>query len=82
MAYNFRLFLIEACIRVNDWEMAETILGGVYEYRLDLTLNESLLKAFFDALHYFLEPLYAPLSKRKFIIGSKNSSQVPYPFLY
>lgn len=43
--YNFKLWLIESLIRVNDWHHLECILGGIYGHRLELTLNKYIIIA-------------------------------------
>ena len=62
MAQNFKLRLLQGCIKVNDWETADDIVNGIYDGRLDLTLSMPLLKTITEALSWFLAKLYAPLS--------------------
>jgi hypothetical protein len=64
--FNYKLWLVEAFVRINDWERVEEIIGGIYDYKIDLTLHKPLLNSLFSALNWFIEPLYAPFSKSKF----------------
>ena len=72
MGYNLKLWLLESFIRINDWEKAEEIYGGFYDYKLDLTLNRGLLYALFDVMHWFIDPLYCKLSKSNHIHHKVN----------
>lgn len=63
MAFNFKLWLCESFVRINDWERLEEIFGGFYDYRIDLTLHKPFLKALLEALNWFIDPLYIGMSK-------------------
>ena len=39
MYYNFRLWLLESFVRINQWNMVEEVIGKIYGWRLDLTLH-------------------------------------------
>ena len=58
MYYNFRLWLLESFVRINQWDMVDDVIGRIYGYKLDLTLHKPLLKAMFAALEWFIDPLY------------------------
>lgn len=79
MAYNFKLWLCESFVRINEWELLEEIIGGFYEYRLDLTLHKPLLTALLEALEWFIDPLFMPMSKEK-LLTHKNATSIENPF--
>lgn len=58
MPFNFKLWLMESFVRINDWENLDIIFTGIYDQRLDLTLHKFLLQALLDALNWFIDPLY------------------------
>lgn len=58
MHCNFKLRLLQSCIRVNDWETADDIFNGIYEGKLDLSWSQPLLKAVFHALDWCVHPLF------------------------
>ena len=58
MYYNFRLWLIESFVRINQWDGVEDIIGRVYGYKLDLTMHRPILTAMFEALEWFITPLF------------------------
>jgi len=58
MYYNLRLWLLESFVRINQWDLVDDILSGIYENRLDLTLHRPTLQAMYDALDWFINPLY------------------------
>jgi hypothetical protein len=61
MYYNFRLWLLESFVRLNQWDMVEDIIGRIYDYKLDLTLHKPLLEAMYDAIDWFISPMYSQL---------------------
>ena len=65
MHFNFKIQLLEALVRVNYWPLVDDIIGRIYDFKLDLTISRSLLEAMFDAMNWFVEPLYAVHSKSK-----------------
>ena len=58
MYYNFRLWLLESFVRINQWDMVDDIIGRLYDYRLDLTIHKPTLDAMFQAIEWFITPLY------------------------
>lgn len=58
MYYNFRLWLLESFVRINQWDKVEEIFGRLYQWKLDLTLHRPTLVAMHEALHWLIEPLY------------------------
>jgi len=58
MYYNFRLWLLESFVRINQWDMVDDIIGRLYDYRLDLTMHKPTLDAMFQAIEWFITPLY------------------------
>lgn len=67
MPFNFRFWLLESSIRINEWSLVEDVIANVYDHGLDLTLNFGLLNSITEAFHWFLEPLYRGLSRGKLI---------------
>ena len=43
---------------MNDWETADEICNVIYAGKLDLTLSKGVMNAAFNALKWFIEPLY------------------------
>jgi hypothetical protein len=74
MPFNFKLWLMEGFVRINEWERLDEILGGLYDYRVDMTIHKPLLESMFNAFHWFLEPLYAPHSKSKYLMNRGNTN--------
>lgn len=58
MNANFRMMLLEALVRINQWGLVDEIIGRLYDYKLDLTISKSLLQSMFVAMNWFIEPLY------------------------
>jgi hypothetical protein len=58
MPFNFKLWLCECFIKINDWDSLEVIMEGLYEGRLDLTFHQGILKALIKAFHWFIDPLF------------------------
>lgn len=78
MPFNFKINLLESFVRVNAWDHVEDLIGRIYDYKLDLTFSKSLLGCMLEALTWFIEPLYLPISKAKTInnINSSNAGGV------
>lgn len=58
MYFNFRLWLVEAFVRINRWDLVEDVIGRIYQWKLDLTIHPPLLRAMMEALDWLIEPLY------------------------
>ena len=58
MYFNFRLWLVEAFVRINRWDLVEDVVGRIYQWKLDLTIHPPLLRAMMEALDWLIEPLY------------------------
>eukprot|EP00347_Sterkiella_histriomuscorum_P008986 403342964 len=65
MHQNFRIRLLESFVKLNEWQEVDEIIGTIYDNKLDLTLSKDLLNSMMEQLEWFIEPLYAPLSKSK-----------------
>ncbi len=72
MFYNFRLWLLESFVRINQWDHVEDIIGRIYSYKLDLSIHRPLLTAMFEALEWFITPIYQSVTKAVPIIGKKQ----------
>jgi hypothetical protein len=49
---------MQACVEVNNWETLDDISNGIYEYKFDFTLSQSLIKNIFHATSWVIEPMY------------------------
>lgn len=78
MYYNFRLWLLESFVRINQWDMVDDIIGRLYDYRLDLTMHKPTLDAMFQAIEWFITPLYTQVTRS--IPGASNKTDVKYYF--
>ena len=80
MHYNFRLWLLESFVRINQWDLVEDVMGRIYGYKYDNTLHRPLLNAMFDALAWFIEPLYNKIvNSSKFMQNySKPANKLTY----
>ena len=58
MYYNLRLWLLQSFIQINQWDLASDVMTKIYGSRLDLTLHRPTLQAMFDALDWFISPLF------------------------
>jgi hypothetical protein len=58
MIYNFKFWLLDSIVKVNDWSLLEELVGGIYDYRLDLTMHKYYMDTLFEVLHWFIDPLY------------------------
>jgi hypothetical protein len=79
MSYNFKFYLLKGLVQVNAWELLESIIGGIYEYRLDFTLHKGFLLTLFSAIEWMIEPIYSSLGRKN--IPGKTRSEVECPFL-
>lgn len=43
MSFNFKLWLMESFVRINDFEHLDEIFDGIYEQRIDLTWHKFFL---------------------------------------
>ena len=39
MHCNFKIRLLQSCVRVNDWDTTDEIVNGIYDGKLDLTFS-------------------------------------------
>ena len=62
MHCNFKIRLLQSCVRVNDWETADEIVNGIYEGKLDFSWSQPLLKAIFNALDWCVHSLFKQIS--------------------
>lgn len=58
MALNFKLWLLESFIRINDFTNAEVIYGCFYDHKLDLSLCKGLIDTLCEVFQWFLDPIY------------------------
>jgi hypothetical protein len=58
MHANPKLRLLQSCIKMNDWDTADEICNSIYAGKLDLTLSKHVMNAVFDAIKWFVDPLY------------------------
>ena len=63
MYFNFRLWLLEAFVRINRWDLVEDIIGRLYQWKLDLTLHPPLLHSMIEAVDWMIEPLHKQIIK-------------------
>ena len=59
MHCNFKVRLLQSCIRVNDWETTDLIVNGIYDGKFDLTWSQPLLKAIFNALDWCVSKIFS-----------------------
>ena len=78
MHYNFRFWLLESFVRINQWDMVEDVIGRLYDYRLDLTMHKPVLQAMYEAIEWFITPMYTSLTRN--VQGLTKKPELKYYF--
>ena len=58
MPCNFKIRLLQSCVRINDWETADDIVNGIYVGKFDFTWSRPLMQTIFKALDWCVTKLY------------------------
>ncbi len=74
MHCNFKVRLLQSCVRVNDWETADLIVNGIYDGKFDLTWSQPLLKAIHNALDWCVSKCYKQVSLSSRILPNRFGS--------
>ena len=83
MYYNLRLWLLQSFVQINQWDLVSDVVSKIYGSRLDLTIHRPTLQAMFEALEWFLTPLFNQVyvKNNPFIqVYSQKKELKPYLF--
>lgn len=83
MYYNLRLWLLQSFVQINQWDLVSDVVSKIYGSRLDLTMHRPTLQAMFEALEWFITPLFNQIyvKNNPFIqVYSQKKELKPYLF--
>ena len=85
MHCNFKVRLLQSCVRVNDWETTDLIVNGIYDGKFDLTWSQPLLNAIFNALDWCVSKVFSQVNPARKVLPNrfgdgkyKLKSQIDY----
>ena len=71
MHCNFKIRLLQSCVRVNDWDATDEIVNGIYDGKLDLTWSQPVLTAMLRALDWCISKLHKQISPASKILPNR-----------
>ena len=82
MYYNFRLWLLQSFVKINQWDLVSDVVSKIYGSRLDLTFHWPTLQAMFEALEWFVTPLFNQVDDKNNLIQDESQKKELKPYLF